>query len=304
MKLNVNYDVVIIGAGPGGMSAAMYLKRAGITPLIIESGAPGGTLNKTHKIENYPGYTDGDGTTLAFRMYSQTQNLDIPFKIEKVIDIKKENDCYDIITNNGSYKAKFILIATGRVPRKLEAKDADKFEGKGISYCATCDGVLYKNKNVAIVGGGNSAMEAASYMSGLANKVFIINRSPVLRADKKEQEEVLKNKNVEVIFDDKINEVIGNETNVTAVKLNSRKKISVSAIFVCIGQDTNAAYYQNLDLETDSFGIMVNNNMKTSADGVYACGDAISKNLYQVVTATSEGAIAATSIIKEIKNKG
>lgn len=299
MKSNVNYDVVIIGAGPAGMTAAIYLKRAGINPLILEKDAPGGTLNKTHKIENYPGYVDKDGTTLAFRMYSQIEELGIDLKVEAVKNIEKENDIYKIITDNNEYQTKYILIATGKNPRKLDVKDAEKFEGKGISYCAICDGTLYKNKVVAVIGGGNSAMEAASYMGNIANHVYIINRSKILRADEKEKS-ILENKNVEVIYDAKVTEIIGDEI-IEKIKLDNDRKLDVSAVFVCIGQDSNASYYQNLKLKTDNQGIIVDGNMKTSDDNVYACGDAISKSLYQVVTATSEGAIAATSIIKDIK---
>lgn len=300
MKSNVNYDVVIIGAGPAGMTAAIYLKRAGINPLILEKDAPGGTLNKTHKIENYPGYVDKDGTTLAFRMYSQIEELGIDLKVEAVKNIEKENDTYKIITDNNEYQTKYVLIATGKIPRKLDAKDAEKFVGKGISYCATCDGALYKNKAVAVIGGGNSAMEAASYMSNIANHVYIINRSKILRADEKEKS-ILENKNVEVIYDAKVTEIIGDEI-IEKIKLDNNQKLDVSAIFVCIGQESNAGYYQNLKLETDAQGIIVDSNMKTSDDNVYACGDAISKSLYQVVTATSEGAIAASNIIKNMRN--
>lgn len=187
MKSNVNYDVVIIGAGPAGMSAAIYLKRSGINPVILEKSAPGGTLNKTHKIENYPGYVDKDGTTLAFRMYSQIEELGIDLKVETVQNIEKEINGYKVITNNDEYHAKYLLIATGKIPRKLDIEDSENFEDKGISYCAICDGALYKGKDVAVIGGGNSAMEAASYMSDIANKVYIINRSNTLRADEKEK---------------------------------------------------------------------------------------------------------------------
>lgn len=300
MKSNVNYDVVIIGAGPAGMTAAIYLKRAGINPLILEKDAPGGTLNKTHKIENYPGYVDKDGTTLAFRMYSQIEELGIDLKVEAVKNIEKENDTYKIITDNNEYQTKYVLIATGKIPRKLDAKDAEKFVGKGISYCATCDGALYKNKAVAVIGGGNSAMEAASYMSNIANHVYIINRSKILRADEKEKS-ILENKNVEVIYEAKVTEIIGNE-RVEKIKLDNDQELDVSAVFVCIGQDSNTGYYQNLKLKTDNQGIIVDSNMKTSDDNIYACGDAISKSLYQVVTATSEGAIAASNIIKNMRN--
>lgn len=301
MKSKSSYDVIIIGAGPSGLTAAIYLKRAGIEPLILEANAPGGTLNKTHKIENYPGYTDKDGTTLAFRMYSQALELDVLFKTEKVINIKEKDDSYDVTTNNEVYNAKYIIISTGKTPRKLNAVNADKFEGKGVSYCAICDGALYKNKSVAIVGGGNSAMEAASYMKDIAKKIYIINRSSALRADKKEQDDVLNNENVEIIYDGKITNILGEDGKITAIEVNGQTKYDVSGVFVCIGQESNYAFYQNLKLATDDLGILVDNDMKTSSDHVYACGDAISKKLYQVVTAVSEGAIAATSIIKQIK---
>lgn len=294
------YDVIIVGAGPAGITAAIYLKRAGINPLIIEKDAPGGTLNKTTKIENYPGYTDKEGTTLAFRMYSQIEELKIPLKIESVVNIEKE-ELYKVITNNNEYTSKYILIASGKTPRKLEAKDADKFEGKGISYCAICDGALYRGKDVAVIGGGNSAMEAASYMASIANKVYLINRSSTLRADKKEQDDALNNDNVEVIMNSKVVEVLSNDNELSGIKLDGGREINVNAIFVCIGQESNSAYYQTLGLETDNRGIIVDSNMRTSDKNIYATGDAISKDLYQVVTATSEGAIAATNIIKEIK---
>lgn len=298
-----NNDVIIIGAGPAGITAAIYLKRAGINPLIIEKDAPGGTLNKTTKIENYPGYTDKEGTTLAFRMYSQIEELKIPLKIEAVLNMEKERNLYKVITNKNEYFTKYILIASGKTPRKLDAKDADKFEGRGISYCAICDGALYKDKDVAVIGGGNSAMEAVSYMATIANKVYVINRSSSLRANQKEQEDALNNDNVEVIMDSKVVEVISDKNELSGIKLDNGKEINVNAIFVCIGQETNTAYYQNLQLETDNRGIIVDSNMKTSDEQVYATGDAISKDLYQVVTATSEGAVAATSIIKDIRNK-
>ena len=296
------YDLIIIGAGPAGISASIYLKRAGINPLIIEKESPGGTLNKTTKIENYPGYTDKEGTTLAFRMYSQIEELGIDLKIETVLNIEKDDDLYKVITDKDEYYCQYILIASGKTPRKLDAKDAQKFEGKGISYCAICDGALYKNKDIAVIGGGNSAMEAAGYMASIANKVYIINRSSNLRADKKEQEDALNNDNVELIINSKVVEVLSKDDVLTGIKLDNDKVLNVNAIFVCIGQESNAAYYQNLNLKTDNKGIIVDNSMKTSENNIYAVGDAISKDLYQVVTATSEGAIAATSIIKDIRN--
>lgn len=301
MKSNTEYEVVIIGAGPAGMSSAIYLKRAGITPLLLEFKAPGGTLNIIHDIENYPGYTEKDGTTLAFRMYGQIEELNVPLKTDKVLKIEKQNEVFFIKTQNGEYTAKYIILATGKVPRKLDSKNADIYEGKGISYCAVCDGALYKNKDIAIIGGGNSAMEAATYMNNIANRIYIINRSEKLRADEMEKE-VLKNSNIEVMFNRKVTEIKGDKNGITSIVLDDGKIVNVNAVFVCIGQEKSSVYYQDLNLNSDNKGIIVNSNMQTSCKNVFAAGDCVSKSLYQVITATSEGAIAATNIIKEIKN--
>lgn len=303
MKSNASYDVAIVGAGPAGMSAAIYLLRAGLSCIMFESAAPGGLLNKTHKIENYPGFTESDGTTLAFRMYSQIESLGIDFKTEEVINIYGDSDNFKIKTKANAYNSKYVILATGKVPRKLDIPDFDKFEGRGISYCAICDGALYKNKVVAIIGGGNSAMEAASYISPIAKKVYIINRSGELRASKKEQDDVRGEKNIEIMYNSSVKSLLIENDEIIGLCLDNGTKLNLSGIFVCIGQDSNGAYYQSLNLKSDTLGILVDKDMKTSNDKVYACGDSISKDLYQVITATSEGAIAATSIIRKIKTR-
>lgn len=303
MKSNTKYDVIIIGAGPAGISASIYLKRANVNCLLLESDAPGGLLNKIHKIENYPGFTDDTGSILAFRMYSQVESLGIDLKIEKVINIKSTNDSYEVFTKNNVFVSKYIIIATGRTPKKLEVKNSEKYEGKGISYCAVCDGALYRNKDIAIVGGGNTAIDTANYMSNIANKIYIINRSSNLRADQKGQEEIKKLENVNVLYNTKLKDIIGDDTGVQGVVLEDGTEINLSGIFVCIGQTNNSAFYQNLNLKTDNRGIVVDKDLKTTANNVYACGDSISKDLYQVVTATSEGAMVASNIIKLVRSK-
>ena len=303
MKSNTKYDVIIIGAGPAGISASIYLKRANVNCLLLESDAPGGLLNKIHKIENYPGFTDDTGSILAFRMYSQVESLGIDLKIEKVINIKSTNGSYEVFTKNNVFVSKYIIIATGRTPKKLEVKNSEKYEGKGISYCAVCDGALYRNKDIAIVGGGNTAIDTANYMSNIANKIYIINRSSNLRADQKGQEEIKKLENVNVLYNTKLKDIIGDDTGVQGVVLEDGTEINLSGIFVCIGQTNNSAFYQNLNLKTDNRGIVVDKDLKTTANNVYACGDSISKDLYQVVTATSEGAIVASNIIKLVRSK-
>ena len=303
MKSNTKYDVIIIGAGPAGISASIYLKRANVNCLLLESEAPGGLLNKIHKIENYPGFTDDTGSILAFRMYSQVESLGIDLKIEKVINIKSTNGSYEVFTKNNTFVSKYIIIATGRTPKKLEVKNSEKYEDKGISYCAVCDGALYRNKDIAIVGGGNTAIDTANYMSNIANKIYIINRSSNLRADQKGQEEIKKLENVNVLYNTKLKDIIGDDTGVQGVVLEDGTEINLSGIFVCIGQTNNSAFYQNLNLKTDNRGIVVDKDLKTTANNVYACGDSISKDLYQVVTATSEGAMVASNIIKLVRSK-
>lgn len=303
MKSNTKYDVIIIGAGPAGISASIYLKRANVNCLLLESEAPGGLLNKIHKIENYPGFTDDTGSILAFRMYSQVESLGIDLKIEKVINIKSTNGSYEVFTKNNTFVSKYIIIATGRTPKKLEVKNSEKYEGKGISYCAVCDGALYRNKDIAIVGGGNTAIDTANYMSNIANKIYIINRSSNLRADQKGQEEIKKLENVNVLYNTKLKDIIGDDTGVQGVVLEDGTEINLSGIFVCIGQTNNSAFYQNLNLKTDNRGIVVDKDLKTTVNNVYACGDSISKDLYQVVTATSEGAMVASNIIKLVRSK-
>ena len=303
MKEKNNFDVAIIGAGPAGMSCAIYLLRAGISCVLFEGGAPGGTLNKISKIENYPGYTDLSGSTLAFKMYSQVEALSVLIKNEKVINIKNNDSKLNIITSGGSYDASYVVIATGRVPRRLEIKGSDKYEGRGISYCTLCDGALYKNKNVAIIGGGNSAMASAKYLSDIASKVYIINRSDTLRATKTEQDIVKSKENIDILYNKKIETFIDDNGILKGIKLNDETKLEVDGIFVCIGQELNNFFYEELNIKSDKLGILTDNKMKTSRPNVYAVGDSVSKDVYQVVTAVSEGAIAASDIIKEIKSK-
>ncbi len=303
MKSNTDFDVAIIGVGPAGMSAAIYLLRAGVSCALFEKEAPGGNLNKTYRIENYPGYTDKEGTVLAFRMYSQIEELGANLKVEEVKNVLKKDEVFEVITDNNKYLVNYVLIASGRTPRKLKAINADKYESKGISYCAICDGALYKNKDVIIIGGGNSAMETASYLSDIAQNVYVLNRSNNLRADKKEIDDVRKNDNVKVMYNVTAEEIIGDDKKITGVKLNTGEIIKTDGVFVCIGHDANDDYYQSLSLKTNEKGIVVNDNMETNISCVYACGDAIDKSLYQVITATSEGAIAASSIINDKKSR-
>lgn len=288
------YDAIVVGSGISGMSAAIYLKRANLDILIFESYIPGGQINNTSNVENYPGFTKVDGPTLVMNIHDQINAMNIPLKYEKVINVTKE-DNFIVETNKEKYIAKNVVIATGRTPNKLGIED--EFIGKGVSYCALCDGALYKDLEVVVVGGGNSAFEESLYLSKICKKVTILNRSENLRATKILQEEVISKQNIEIIYNCTIDSI--NSDNEKIVSVNTNKGIiNCSGIFIYIGLTPNLDYL-NIDVNKENNYIIVDNSMRTNIKGLYACGDVIKKDVYQIITAASEGAIAATSLIKD-----
>ncbi len=288
------YDAIVVGSGISGMSAAIYLKRANLDILIFESYIPGGQINNTSNVENYPGFTKVDGPTLVMNIHDQINAMNIPLKYEKVINVTKE-DNFIVETNKEKYIAKNVVIATGRTPNKLGIED--EFIGKGVSYCALCDGALYKDLEVVVVGGGNSAFEESLYLSKICKKVTILNRSENLRATKILQEEVFSKQNIEIIYNCSIDSI--NSENEKIVSVNTNKGIiNCSGIFIYIGLTPNLDYL-NIDVNKENNYIIVDNSMRTNIKGLYACGDVIKKDVYQIITAASEGAIAATSLIKD-----
>ena len=290
-------DVIIIGAGVSGMTSAIYLKRANLDVLLLESEYPGGQITKTDAIENYPGFVNINGFELSEKIFEQVKNLNVEYKNEKVLEIKKGN-IIEVITENNVYESKNVIIATGRSPKRLGIENEDKFTGKGISYCALCDGNLYKNKNVAIVGAGNSAFEESLYLSKICNKVTIIARHDVFKADDILVEKVKNTKNIEILTNKEVKEIIGNE-KLEQVILNDGTKLDISGLFIYIGQQTNIKPYEKLNITNEYGYINVNNKMESNVPGIYACGDCINKELYQIITASSDGAIAANQIIKK-----
>jgi len=286
----LNHDVVIIGSGIAGMTAAIYLKRNNIDTLIIENDAPGGQLNRSNIIENYPGYVSIDGPNLAYSIYNQVNKLDIKYLFDDITNIDFNNNI--IKTNTNEIKYKYLIIATGRSPKKLDI--LNKYEGNGVSYCAICDGNLYKNKDVLIIGGGNSAFEEANFLSNICNSVTIMHRNNNLRADIHEIEKISNTKNINLILNEEINEISEEED-----KFIINNKYKVDGIFVCIGYIPNSNIF-NLNKENDY--ILVDEHYKTNIDNVYAIGDVIKKEIYQLTTASSEATIAAIDIIKRINN--
>lgn len=292
--MNPIFDCIVIGAGIAGTTASIYLKRAGLKILLLEKKAIGGQIINTSEIENYPTILSTDGFTFSNHLKKQLEHLNIQIQYEEVIDIKN-NEIKEVITNKNTYFTKNIIIATGRIPRKLQIEHADQLLGKGISYCATCDGFFYKNKDVAVLGGGNSSLEAAIYLSRLCHQVTIINRSDKLRADQELIQEVNQLENVKIIYNENIQSLESREGYLSKIILNN-EELKVEGLFVYIGLVPTLPFISHLNLNLEDGYIMVDYKMKTNLVGIYACGDIIKKDLYQIITASSEGAIAASNI--------
>lgn len=296
--MNKQYDVVIIGSGMAGMTAAIYLKRGGINPLVIEEYVPGGQLNKINVIENYPGFIKTDGPSLAKEVYDQVENLNIEYLFDKVVKVDLTNDEKIITTLNNQIVAKYLVIATGRLSKKL-FNDDEKYAGKGISYCALCDGFLYKGKDVLVVGSGSSALEEALYLSDICRSVTMIIRGDALRGDNLLIENASTKKNIKFVYNSIVKEYNIENGKLVSVLLDSGKVIDASGLFISIGSVPSADIF---DVLKEKGFIIVDNECMTSVNNVYACGDVIKKNVYQLTTAASEGTIVAYSIIKKDKS--
>lgn len=292
------YDVIIIGLGASGVSASIYAKRSGLNVCVINYGIPGGIISTSSIVENYPGFKSISGSDFAFNLFEQFNNLDVPLFNEEVINII-DGDIKEVKTKNNIYKAKKLIICSGRKPRRLDVENEDKFLGRGISYCATCDGNLYKDKTVCVVGGGNSALESALYLSNLCKKVYILVRKDKFIGNKSLIDEVNEKENICIKFMTNIISVEGNDV-VTGVKTN-KGEIKLDGIFINIGYEPSINIVKDLNIKLDKNYIVVDEHMETNIKGIYAAGDIIKKDLYQLVTAVSEGAIAATNVYKSIR---
>lgn len=268
------YDCIIVGMGPAGMSAAIYANESGLKTLILEESTPGGLLNKVSIVNNYLGFPNISGSDLAFKMFEHIRNENIEYKIARVLDIKDKEDYKVVTTTIGEFKTKGIILSTGRKLKKSGIPNEDKFINKGISYCAICDGYLFKNKNVVVLGNNQTAESEANYLSKICN--------------------------VKRITEQKVIEFIGNEY-LEGIKLEDGNVIKCDAAFVYYGYMSSTSFIKNYDITDEKGYVIVDKNMKSKCNMIYACGDIVKKDLYQVSTAVSEGAIAAISLSKEIK---
>ncbi len=292
------YDIIIVGAGPAGMTAAIYALRANKKILIFEAKAYGGQIASSSVVENYPGYEKISGFDLATNMYNQVLKLGGEIKYEEVTSIKDG----EVITNKGSYQCKSIILATGVQNGKLGLDNEDALKGKGVSYCATCDGNFFKGKDVALVGGGNTALEDALYLSNIVNKVYLIHRRDTFRADQKNLEELKKKENVEFILNSNVVKINGTD-KLESIDVDTNgniNTINVSGLFIAIGHvPANEAFSNMVELDERGY-IKSEDGVHTKSKNVYVAGDTRVKTLRQLVTATSDGALAATAAMREM----
>jgi len=293
------YQTLIIGGGVAGMTAALYLKRAGQSVVIIEKDAPGGQITRTSKVENYPGILEIDGPELAFKMYEQVTSLGVPFVFQEVINIKKENEFFLINTKKGQLKCQNLILTLGRNPKRLGIENEQELSGKGISWCAVCDGPLYKNKEVAVIGGGRSAVEEAIYLSKMCSKVTLIHRREEFRAEDSLVDELKKIPNITLQTPNEVSKFIEKEGHLDSLLLADGFNLKVEGCFEFIGQEPSTKICQDLEILDSEGYIKVDQNYQTKYKNMYAGGDCIRKDLYQIITACADGARIAEQILKQ-----
>lgn len=297
------YDTIIIGAGPAGLCSGIYATRGGLKTAIIEANSVGGQAQTAADIQNFPGILSTSGFDLCYTMMNQCASFGAEFVFDKITSLTLEGDVKSISLASGKeLQSKTIVIASGASSRKLGVVGEENFIGKGVSYCATCDGAFFKGKTVAVIGGGNTAAEDALYLEKLANKVYLVHRRDALRADKILCDRLEKS-NVSILWDSVVESLHGKDKiaqmTLKNVKNNTLTTVSVDGVFVAIGQIPNSQLFENVK-KTESGYIETDDVMHTNIEGVYAVGDVREKTLRQVVTACADGAIAADDIIKNL----
>lgn len=299
------YDVVIIGSGPAGMSAALYLKRANISCCVIEGSAPGGQMNKTATIENYPGLEKVTGPELSMQMWRQVTALKTDYLYTQVVDIEKQEERAVVHTKIEDILCKYVIIASGRSPRKLGVPGEEKLTGRGVSYCAVCDGPLYKDKEVAVIGGSDAALEEALYLASICKTVYLVHRRDSFRAKASIVDEVLKRENIIIYYDSVVTSFNEEENKLESITISNRKdnheiNCKVKGAFIFIGHEPNTAFAKSLSIVNEKGYIPVNHHFESAVSGIYAVGDVIEKDIFQIVTAASEGTTAALTIASRL----
>ncbi|MFA5283518.1 MAG: FAD-dependent oxidoreductase [Bacilli bacterium] len=303
MENNRDIDILIIGAGPAGLTASIYAYRSNLKTLIVSGGAPGGKVNVASKIANFPGYAEIDGASLAFKFYEQVHNMGIEVVSASVLEVRKEGKSFRVITDNGEYFSKAIIVATGTSNKALLIPGEKEFLGKGLSYCATCDGYFFKGRDVAVLGNNSHAFEEALFLANIANKVSLI-YAEIPTAEETLIKKVLGTKNIQTFKGYKALSINGENAVASITIANAQKEsinVPVSGVFPFIGEKATLDFLHLFEISNRNGFIIVNNLMETNISGVFAAGDVTDSPLRQIVTAASNGAVAATSAIKFVK---
>ncbi len=304
-KKKTKFDVIIIGAGPSGYTAGIYCSRAGYDTLILSGVLPGGQLVNTTEVENYPGFENGImGPDLMIDMRKQSQRMGTTIVDDEAVDVDFRHKPYKVLTASEEYEGRAIIIATGANPRKLGLEGEETFGGKGVSYCATCDGPFFRNQEIVVVGGGDSAIEEATFLTKFATKVHLVHRRAELRASKVMQERALSNEKIEFHWDSAVVDIKGDQKVQQAIlknlKTNEETSLDVGGLFVAIGHMPNTKIFENqIDLDDEGY-VILKNKTHTNVEGVFAAGDVHDKNYKQAITAAAFGCMAAIDVDKYI----
>ncbi len=293
------YDIIIVGAGPAGLTSALYALRARKKVLILEANTCGGQIVSAHRVENYPGIESISGADFAKQLYQQVKKLGAEIKYETAIHVSEDKV---VTTNEGEYQGRSVILATGAKNRKLNIENEQEFVGKGVSYCATCDGGFYKNKVVAVNGGGNTALEDALYLADIAKKVYLIHRRDTFRGEEKYAHELREKENVTFILNATVTAINGKEQleSITIQQKEEEKELKIDGLFIAIGQEPKNEMFANVVEINESGYIVSPDGVHTKVDGIYVAGDSQVKVLRQLTTAVSDGSVAATIAIKEM----
>lgn len=304
-----SYDVIIIGAGPAGMTAALYASRANLSVLLLDRGIYGGQMNNTAAIENYPGFKSVLGPDLAKDMYESATQFGAEYAYGSVESVEDRGDVKIVTTDSDTFETKALVIGTGSEYRKLGVTGEDTYGGRGVSYCAVCDGAFFRNKHVVVVGGGDSAIEEGTYLTQLADKVTVIHRRDQLRAQQILQDRAFANPKMEFVWNSNVMEIIGDDKKVTGVKVNNNKtgedsEIAVDGVFIYVGINPITKPFSNLGITDENGWIETNDHMETKVPGIFAVGDVRKKDLRQVATAVGEGGTAGQGVYTYITALG
>ena len=301
------YDTIIIGSGPAGMTAALYAARSNLKVALIEQGAPGGQMNNTSDIENYPGYDLISGPELSMKMHEPLEKFGVENLYGIVTAVEDHGNFKKVLTDDNSYETKTVIIATGAKHRPLAVAGEETYNSRGVSYCAVCDGAFFRGQDLLVVGGGDSAVEEALFLTRFANKVTIVHRRDELRAQKVLQERAFANDKVDFIWDSVVKEIKGNDLKVTNVDIENVKTGQVNnyafgGVFIYVGLDPVSSMVKELDITDEAGWIPTDDHMKTKVAGVFAIGDVRQKDLRQITTAVADGAVAAQEAYQYIVN--